>query len=78
MKREVFELTNAEREKNGLARIEFSDSLSAAADIRAVETTEVFSHTRPDGRSYFTVLSDLGIKNFGSAEILAAGQENAA
>ena len=46
---------NAERAQRGLTRLSEDSDLSAAARIRAREIASVFSHTRPDGSSCFTV-----------------------
>ena len=47
--------TNAERVKYGLKALAVDAGLTAAAQIRAREIAQVFSHTRPDGTSCFTV-----------------------
>lgn len=49
---------NAERTANELTELSFSSRLSAIASCRAYEISEVWSHTRPDGRHFSTVLSD--------------------
>ena len=46
---EVIQLTNQEREKNGLPALEVDEDLMELARIRAVEIREKYSHTRPDG-----------------------------
>ena len=43
--------TNEEREKAGLEPLEWNDNLTEAAQIRAEEITQKFSHTRPNGES---------------------------
>lgn len=48
---EIFDLTNEEREKAGLEPLEWNDNLTEAAQIRAEEITQKFSHTRPNGES---------------------------
>lgn len=70
---EVIRLCNEERESAGLAPLEKSDSLTASAAVRAGELSGKFSHTRPDGSSCFTVITEKG-KTFG--ENIAAGHEN--
>jgi len=62
----MFELVNREREKAGAEPLERDSLLDEAAMIRAAEIRIVdFAggepHTRPDGTSYKTALSDLGI-----------------
>jgi len=56
-------LLNELRESQGLYPLEWnpSSSLQQAAELRAEELTEEFSHTRPDGSSCFTVLKEFGL-----------------
>ncbi|MBO4297585.1 MAG: hypothetical protein J5998_02205 [Clostridia bacterium] len=49
--------TNAERARYGLKPLAVDADLTAAARIRVREIAQAFSHTRPDGRSCFTVSS---------------------
>lgn len=67
---EIFELVNAEREQAGLAPLERDGLLDEAATIRAAEIVNNYTHTRPDGAYYSTVLDDLGIKRRASGEII--------
>ena len=55
MAAQVVAETNAERAKYGLKALTVDADLTAAAQIRAREIAQVFSHTRPDGTSCFTV-----------------------
>lgn len=52
---EVVRQVNEERAKYGLGALSVDSDLTQAAYIRAVETTQQFSHTRPDGSSWSTV-----------------------
>lgn len=70
---QVLALVNAERAKEGLAPLVLDDALCAAANVRAQEITQEFSHTRPDGTSCFTVFSQLGIRYMSAGENIAAG-----
>lgn len=70
---EVIRLINIERKGAGLWELTTTDELTDAAFVRAEELDEKFSHTRPDGRSCFTVFEDFGIKN-PTGENIAAGQ----
>jgi len=70
----VLKLVNDERAKNGLSVLEFSSEAAAAADVRAKEIVSNFSHTRPNGTSCFTVLSEMGVKYMGAGENIAKGQ----
>lgn len=55
---EIFRLTNDLREEKGLVLLKQDAQLEQAANIRAAETEESFSHTRPDGREFYTVLKE--------------------
>ena len=57
----VLELLNELRNEVGVSPVTPNDQLKKAANIRAVETEESFSHTRPDGKATFTVLEESGI-----------------
>lgn len=61
VERTIIDLVNALRQEQGVPTVESNDMLKAAADIRAEETEEVFSHTRPDGSDAFTVFEEEGI-----------------
>lgn len=56
--RQVLDLVNEERCKAGVAPLRFSAELQSAAAIRAEELTRKYSHTRPDGTKFSTVLPD--------------------
>ena len=70
---EVFRLTNEERAKAGLPALKQDDNLMKAAAKRAVEISEEFSHTRPDGRSCFSIFSEYGVYYWSAAENIAYG-----
>ncbi len=70
----VVELVNAERKKYGLEPLESDFDLKCAAFERAMELTELFSHTRPDGSSCFSILSEYDISYGTCGENIAAGQ----
>ncbi|MBR5134860.1 MAG: hypothetical protein IKV35_04620, partial [Clostridia bacterium] len=53
---EVLRYVNIEREKAGVEPLEYGYAYQAAANIRANEVSQFFSHTRPDGSMCFTVL----------------------
>lgn len=69
-------LVNKERKAYGLQPVKISPQLSEAANIRAGEIKENFSHTRPNGTSYFTAMSELEIQYKSAAENIAYGQKN--
>lgn len=72
--REIFILTNTEREKNGLHPLEHDENLDRAAEIRAVELVDLFSHTRPDGSLFANAFLEAGVTAGSWAENLASGQ----
>ena len=51
---EVLSLVNQERVRNGLAKLSWGDTCAGAAETRAVEITQLYSHTRPDGSPWST------------------------
>ncbi len=73
---QVVEIVNAERAKAGLGALTLDKSIEAAALVRAREIEISFSHTRPDGRSFSTVLNDNGISFSGAGENIAWGQKS--
>lgn len=54
----IFERLNTLRKEKNKPLLQKNDLLKAAADERAAETKEAFSHTRPDGSDAFTVLTE--------------------
>ena len=70
---EVYEITNNYRSLVGVSSLTLDSSLVEAASIRAKELSNSFSHTRPNGNSCFTVLSELGISYGTAGENIAAG-----
>ena len=73
--KQVAKLVNEERAKTGLPALEFDTEIASAALVRANEITASFSHTRPDGRKFSTVLTDNGIRFTGAGENIAWGQK---
>ena len=67
---DLFILVNEAREDAGLEPYSWSGTLADAADIRAEEIVELFSHTRPNGEDCFS-LSGVWAEN------IAAGQSSA-
>lgn len=74
---QVLSIVNSERAKYGLDALTYDAHLSSAADIRAVEIKTLFSHTRPDGRSCFTALDEVGYSYRKAGENIAYGQRSA-
>ena len=71
---QVVELVNAERAKVNLPALIMTTKLNEAALVRAKETVQSFSHTRPNGSSFSTVLKENGISFQGAGENIAWGQ----
>lgn len=65
----MLEQINAHREDAGLSALALDERLCAIASCRSYEVSLVWSHTRPDGRHFATVLDDYGYGT-GSAEEL--------
>lgn len=70
----VTSLVNAARQDAGLSELELDADLCAAAQARAQEIAQSFSHTRPDGSSCFTILEEFGISYRAAGESIAMGQ----
>lgn len=70
----VVELVNAERAKAGLQPVNANSRMMGAAEVRAREIERSFSHTRPDGSGFSTVLTQNGVSFRGSGENIAYGQ----
>ena len=51
---EVLSLVNQERVRNGLDKLTWGDTCADAAETRAQELVQRYSHTRPDGSSWDT------------------------
>ena len=75
---EVVRLVNAERAKEGLTALNSDSLVQSAAQVRAKEIANKFSHTRPDGRNCFTALSEAGVKYLNAGENIAYGQKTPA
>ena len=61
---------NAQRADAGLPELGTSKKLNNAAGQRAYEISENWSHSRPDGSDFSTVLAEYGIKSTNCAETL--------
>ena len=72
---EVVRLVNVERAKNGLGALSVDSGVQAAAQVRAAEQAKVFSHTRPNGSSCFTALTEQGVTYRAAGENIAYGQQ---
>lgn len=71
---EVLRLVNVQRSKAGLPLYKTTQTLSSAASKRAQEINRSFSHTRPNGTGFSTVLKEYGISYTAAGENIASGQ----
>ena len=71
----VVTLVNEERAKNGLSALTYDSTLQSAAQVRAKEIVSSFSHTRPDGTYYSSVLKEFNVSYRRSGENIAWGQK---
>lgn len=74
---QVLELVNAERAKAGAAALTLDSKAAEAAQTRAQEIQRSFSHTRPNGSSFSTALTEAGVSYTASGENIAYGQNSA-
>lgn len=73
---QVVNLVNIERAKEGLAPLTMDTKISAAAQVRAKECEQSFSHTRPDGRNFATALKEQNLSYRRAGENIAWGQRS--
>ena len=75
--RQVVELVNAERAKNGLSSLTLDSSVSnvARAKSKDMATNNYFSHTSPTYGGAGSMLSQFGIKYTAYGENIASGQK---
>lgn len=74
--RQVVTLVNEERAKEGLSPLSIDTKVQAAAQVRAKECEQLFSHTRPDGTSFSTVLKEQNVSYRSAGENIAWGQRS--
>ncbi len=73
---QVVKLVNEERAKAGLNPVTVDTNLGKAANKRAQEIVTSFSHTRPNGSSFGTVLKEYNVSYNGAGENIAYGQKS--
>lgn len=73
---EVVRLVNEERAKAGLPALTMDRGAASAAQVRANEIERSFSHTRPDGSSFNSALTEAGVNFSGAGENIAYGQNS--
>jgi uncharacterized protein YkwD len=74
---EVVALVNQAREKEGLQPLTLDPLLRKGAQVRAAECVKSFSHTRPNGSSYKTAISEAGVVSNYTGENVACGHSSA-
>ena len=77
----VVNQVNRERAARGLSALRIDPALTAAAQIRAKEIVQKFSHTRPDGTKWSTVSSAAYGENIAKGQktadkVMAAGMSS--
>lgn len=72
---QVVKLVNVERAKAGLPALTMQTDITSAANVRAKEIKQSFSHTRPNGSSFNSVLKEQGVSYRGAGENIAYGQK---
>lgn len=72
---EVVRLTNEQREQYGHPALAYDETLTKVAMYRSIECADnnLFSHTRPDGTNFGTVLEYYGVQFTFAAENIARG-----
>lgn len=71
---DIVKRVNNERQKKGLKALTMDRRMIKGSMIRAAELAIAFSHTRPSGRSFYTVCYDSNLGYIMSGENIAAGQ----
>ena len=73
----VLKLVNQQRKKRNQKKLVLDSKLNKAAQKRAKEISQEFSHTRPNGDDCFTILMTYKAKYTTCGENIAAGQSTA-
>ena len=76
---EILKAVNQERMAEGRNPLSLEKNLQMVADVRSKELQQYFSHDRPDGTEWLTVLDEVGARDKFSAmgENIASGYRNA-
>ena len=74
---QILKLVNQARAEAGLQPLSSTSALNSAAQTRAQELSQVYSHNRPNGSSCFTVLGEKGISYRTAGENIAIGYKTA-
>jgi len=74
---DVLKIVNEERKKAGLKPVTTNVELTKCATDRSKELVSLFSHTRPDGTSCFTILDQNKVPHGACGENISAGYPTA-
>jgi uncharacterized protein YkwD len=74
---EVLEIVNSERQKAGVAFVNFDQEAARAAQLRATEVGRNPEHERPNGSVWNSVLDQTGLTVKSAGENIAFGQRDA-
>jgi uncharacterized YkwD family protein len=76
--KQVVDLTNQERKKNGLGALKTDGELSNVAEMKSedMKDKDYFSHTSPTYGSPFEMMQNFGVDYSSAAENIAVGQES--
>lgn len=75
--KQVIDLTNQERKKNGLGELKTDGELSNVAEMKSedMKDKDYFSHTSPTYGSPFEMMQNFGVQYSSAAENIAVGQK---
>lgn len=79
LERQVVELTNAEREKNGIQPLKMNAKLANVAKVKSQDMSDnnYFSHNSPQYGDPFEMMQQFNVDYSSAAENIAAGQTSA-
>lgn len=73
---EVLSIVNSQRAANGLPALKMDETLLENAMVRAAEQAILFSHTRPDGSSCFSINEEMCAENVAIGSPTSSGVMN--
>ena len=73
----VLDILNAKRAELGLPPLTLNSTMNAAARVRAVEISQNYDHTRPNGQKGTKALVEQGLSYSYAAECIGHGQSSA-
>lgn len=75
---EMLRLVNEERVKAGVPKLKMMLKLNQASQVRAKESSQLWSHTRPNGKDAVSILADYGLRYSCFGENLTCGSQTPA